>query len=216
MRKDELKPAILLGAGGHARVVYELVLALGYDVVGMCAPVLPSESDGFWSGVEYLGSDDSLNGFNPSDYFLLNGIGQMPFNSHRKSVYDNFVARGFYFPTLIHPFSFVSPSAAISSGTQIFAGAVLQANARVGENVIINTRASVDHDSVIADNVHLAPGSIVCGGVCIEAGVFVGAGAVIANGVRVGLNSVIGAGASCVKDMPQASKLLPLNKRAML
>ncbi|MFZ4123965.1 MAG: acetyltransferase [Candidatus Planktophila sp.] len=213
---EELKPAILLGAGGHARVVYELARLIGYEVIGMCAPELPDESDNFWNGMKYFGPDNSLDFLDSSDYFLLNGIGQMPFNSTRRFVYDKFTARGFYFPALIHPFSFVSPSATVLDGAQVFAGAILQANVKVGSNVIINTRVSVDHDSVISDNVHLAPGSIVCGGVCIEAGVFVGAGAVVANGVHVGLNSVIGAGASCVKDMPQASKLVPLNKRALL
>lgn len=214
MHAIQMKPAILLGAGGHARVVYELARVIGYDVIGLCAPDFPDERDSFWGGVKYFGSDDSLDSVDSNDYYLLNGIGQMPFSVVRKFVYDKFVGRGFYFPALIHPFSFISPTATISSGAQIFAGAILQANTKIGENVIINTRVSVDHDSVISDNVHLAPGSIVCGDVCIEAGVFVGAGAVIANGVRVGMNSVIGAGASCVNDMPQASKLVPLNRRA--
>lgn len=89
------------------------------------------------------------------------------------------------FATLIHPKSYVAPTATIGEGSVIMAGAIVQADARVGKHCILNSRAILDHDSVAEDYVHIAPGAIVCGGVSLGEGAFVGAGSVVIQYVRV-------------------------------
>ena len=74
------------------------------------------------------------------------------------------------FITLIHKDAYVSPSAHIGRGTVVMAGAVIQANVRIGKHCIINTGASVDHDCVLEDFVHVAPGTHLCGGVEVGEG----------------------------------------------
>ena len=76
-------------------------------------------------------------------------------------------ARGGVAQTIIHPFSWISPSAQIGAGTVVFGGVVVNANSRIGENCILNTSCSVDHDGNIASHVHLCPGVRLAGNVMI-------------------------------------------------
>ncbi|WP_019217566.1 LbetaH domain-containing protein [Legionella tunisiensis] len=89
------------------------------------------------------------------------------------------------------------------------AGAVIQADARIGNNVIINTRTAIDHDCVIEDHVHIAPGAVLCGNVYVGKRAFVASGATLIPGVKVGNDAVVGAGASIVRDVPPRQLVLP-------
>lgn len=94
-------------------------------------------------------------------------------NLHRRK--EARMSRG-PFIKLIHPDAWVSPSAIIGMGTIVMAGAVIQANVRIGQHCIINTGASVDHDCVIEDFVHVAPGVNLCGGVQVGEGCLLAVG----------------------------------------
>ena len=115
--------------------------------------------------------------FGPDYVFIAVGN-----NYHRRK--EAHISRG-PFITLIHPKAYVSPTAYIGKGTIVMAGAVIQANVRIGEHCIINTGASVDHDCVLGDFVHVAPGTHLCGGV------EVGDGCLLAVGLGFAPNSKI-------------------------
>jgi UDP-perosamine 4-acetyltransferase len=193
-------PAILLGAGGHARVVRALAEALGIRILGVCDPVLPRGSD--WAGLPVLGDDDALAGQDPAGVVLLNGIGKLPGRTLRHRLQHSLAARGFGFPTLVHPAAWVAPDAQLGQGVQVMAGAVVQPGGILGAGSIVNTRAGVDHDARIGPDVHIAPGATLCGDVEVGEGAFVGAGAVVLPGRRIGAGATVAAGATLARDLP--------------
>jgi len=199
--------AILLGAGGHAKVVLSLARALGWDVVGVCDPALTAALDPQeWHGVRVLGTDAALAAFDVSTVVLLNGVGQIPGSGVRERLFEEWSARSFRFPTLVHPSASVDPSASLDEGAQVMAGAVVQADARIGRNTIVNTRASIDHDSVIGAHVHIAPGATLCGSVGVGDGAYIGAGATVVQGLQIGRGAFLTAGALLTCNLREAGR----------
>ncbi|HHF7346232.1 TPA: acetyltransferase [Legionella feeleii] len=204
------RPLILLGAGGHAKVLLSLVRALDLPVLGVCAPELVNQGANFWRDIRVLGTGDDLTEFNPDEVALVNAVGRRVGDTNsRQRIFETLKAKGYYFPALVHPAACVDPDAHLQEGTQIMAGAVVQADARIGNNVIINTRASVDHDCVIEDHVHIAPGAVLCGNVYVGKRAFVASGATLIPGTKVGNDAVVGAGASIVRDVAPGQLVLP-------
>jgi UDP-perosamine 4-acetyltransferase len=197
----QLKPCILIGAGGHARVVKELAELCGANILGVCDPKFEGVDEQEWNGLQVLGGDTYLTETNPETVLLLNGIGMLPGNGVRESVYQRFTEMGFRFPSLVHPFAWVSASAIISEGAQIMAGVVVQPGASIGENTIVNTRSSIDHDSHLGAHCHLAPGALLCGEVEIGDSSFIGAGSTVIHTVLVASGKVIKAGSLTISDV---------------
>ncbi len=105
--------------------------------------------------------------------------------------------------TVIHPQASVSPHAQLAGGCLVAAQAVVAPCARVGHGVIVNHGAVVDHDVTVGDFTHVAPGARLGGGVSIGAGVLVGAGASVLPGRRVCDGAIIGAGAVVNRDIDE-------------
>ena len=188
--------AILLGAGGHARVVLALARSLGFDVVGVCDPTITGQ----WQGLVVLGDDSALRA-QDRDIVLLNGLGKLPGGTRRRMVQDHWQGHGFAFPALVHPAAWVAPDAALGAGVQVMAGAVAQLGCRIGAGTIVYTRAGVDHDCTLGTDVHIGPGATLCGGVTVGDGAFVGAGATVVQGLTLGAEAVLAAGAVLVRDL---------------
>ena len=198
---------IILGAGGHARVLLSLIQALGLNVIGVCAPELAEQGLDRWRGIPVLDlTDDNLTAFPPSEVALVNGVGNQ---AGRQALFENFKTQGYYFPVLIHPRACVDPTATLGEGTQVMAGAVIQVDTCISNNVIINTQASVDHDCIIDDHVHVAPGAVLCGHVQAGKGAFIASGAAVVIGINIGEYAVVGAGVSIVRDVEPGCIVLP-------
>ncbi|CEK10221.1 acetyltransferase [Legionella hackeliae] len=187
--------AILIGAGGHARVVAELARLNNIEILGLVDIGLGQNT--FWdNGIKCLGSDEVINNFSPQEIDLLNGIGTLPGKSDtRCSVFNKFKACGFSFPPLIHPRAIVSSETQIEAGVQIMAGAIINPKARIGENTIINSGAIIEHDCIINEHVHVAPGAVLSGSVTLKQNVHIGTGAVIIQNIIIEESSIVGAGA---------------------
>jgi len=195
------QPVVLLGAGGHAKVLLTMALMRGRQVLGVCDPGLKDSGVESWRGVQVLGGDDIVDDLDPTSIELVNGVGQLVGNDRREVLHTNMKAKGFQFATLIHPAAWVDPSADLAEGVQIMAGSMVQADCVIGTGTIVNTRSSLDHDCHIGAYVHIAPGTTICGAVHIQDRSFVGAGAVIVPGVHVGAGAVIGAGTLVLKNV---------------
>lgn len=208
------RPLVLLGAGGHARVLAALARADGHLVLGVCDPTLAANAVSRWEDLDVLGNDDALDPLRPDRVALMLGIGQLETGTLRERMYASWRARGYDFPTLVHPAAWVAPSVVLGAGVQVMAGAVIQPGCVIGENSIVNTRAAVDHDCRIGCNVHVAPGATLCGTVTVEDGAFIGAGATVIQGVRVGACAVVGAGVTLVRDLTPRSTIIGAANRA--
>jgi sugar O-acyltransferase (sialic acid O-acetyltransferase NeuD family) len=197
---------ILLGSGGHAKVLLSLAKAAGLEVVGVSSPQLAGGGAPIWRGVPVIGSDEALSGFDPAQVGLVNGVGMLVGSRARRLLYEKLRDKGFRFPPLKHPAASVDPSARLADGVQIMAGAVVQADAEIGENTIVNTRAGIDHDCVIGAHVHVAPGATLCGGVRLGNDVFVGTGATVIQSVTIGEGAVVSAGTTVTRDLQAQGK----------
>lgn len=201
-------PLVLIGAGGHARVLAALACAAGRKVLGVCDPVLAADAVSHWEGLDVLGDDSALDRLPPDSVALMLGIGQLVTGTLRERLYDSWCARGYCFPPLVHPTAWVAPGVALGDGVQVMAGVVIQPGCEIGANSIVNTRVCIDHDCRIGRNVHVAPGATLCGSITVEDGAFIGAGATVIQGLRVGGRAVIGAGATLVRDLEPTTTVL--------
>lgn len=204
---------ILLGAGGHAKVVLDALQSRNIQIAGVADPRLASECARTWRGIDVLGDDEAVLALPPDGVCLVNGIGSVPGGTSnlRHSVFSRYSQAGYQFLTVIHAHSFVSASASLGEGVQIMAGAVVQADVTIGANTLINTSASVDHDCTLGSHCHIAPGTTICGGVNIGDAVHVGTGASVVQGVSLGTASLVGAGVTVRKDVAPGTRFVGAN-----
>ncbi len=202
------RPLVLLGAGGHARVLAALARAAGHPILGVCDPALAENAVSSWEELDVLGNDYALDQLAPHCVTLMLGVGQLAAGTLRQRLYAAWRARGYDFPTLVHPTAWVAPGVVLGDGVQVMAGAIIQPGCEIGENSIVNTRAGIDHDCRIGRNVHVAPGVTLCGSVTVEDGAFIGAGATVIQGVRIGACAVVGAGVTLVRDLTPKTTML--------
>ncbi len=191
---------IVVGAGGHGRVVLDALLASGARVYGLLDLELAAGSEVM--GVVVLGGDEVLDSLASARYRLANGLGANPSTVARAALHQRLSRLGCRFTSVVHPSAVVGRATEVGEGSQIMARAVVQCGSRIGRNVVVNTAAVLDHDVVIEDDAFIAPGAVLCGAVELGRGVFIGAGAVLLPGVRVGANAVIAAGAVVCVEVP--------------
>jgi UDP-perosamine 4-acetyltransferase len=196
------RPFIILGGGGHARVVASTLRQLNQTILGFTDP---REKASLGNEIEHLGGDAILEDYASTEVVLAVGVGSSRDTTRHAHLFDEQRSHNFDFPSLIHPDAFVAPEASVGLGAQVMAGAVVQPGTTLAENVIVNTSASIDHDCKIARHVHVAPGTTISGHVSFGRRVHVGTGASIIQGVHVGARSVVGAGAVVVNDVPPGS-----------
>ena len=196
---------IIIGGGGHGRVLIDLINVSGlYKIVGIVdAQLVKGEKV---SGYFILGNDAIL----PELYAqgIKNaciGLGWIKDNHSRVSLYNKVPQIGFAIPALIHPSAIVAQDITIAPGVQIMAGVIVQTGTQIKEDTIINTGARVDHDCVVGKHVHIAPGVTISGGCIIEDGAFIGVGATVIQGVRIGKDALIAAGAVVISDVPDGA-----------
>ncbi len=196
---------ILLGAGGHAKVVLSLLRARGDKVLGVCDPDLVAQGISRWRDLDVLGNDQYVLSRSADEIVLALGIGQLPGSRIRERLFRQFTELGYGFPALVHPSAWVDDSAVLAEGVQVMAGAVIQPDVQIGQNSLINTRVSIDHDCVIEQLVHVAPGAVLCGSVTVQEHAFIGSGATVIQGVTVGAAGVVAAGVTLRKDLAPAT-----------
>lgn len=197
------KPAcVVLGGGGHARVVLDaLILGGAGRPVGVLDPD-PALRGRTILGVPVLGGDELLGRLarGKATHFAL-GLGGVGDNRPRKRLFEVGLASGLKPLTVRHPSAVRSPWAQVGPGCVLLAGSVVNAGAALGCDVIVNSGAVVEHDCAVGDHAHIATGALLASTVRVGALAHIGAGAALRQCLAVGEGAVVGAGAAVVRDV---------------
>jgi sugar O-acyltransferase (sialic acid O-acetyltransferase NeuD family) len=207
-RSASQKPrALILGAGGHGRVVLDILLqARRHQPVGFLdnnaemrgrrvdgVPVLGGISD-----LDKLRRELDVEG-------LIIAIGD---NGTRRGLARQVEQVGLELISAIHPSAALAHNATIGRNVVIAAGVVVCANCQIGHSVILNTGCIIDHQTMIGEGTHICPGVRIAGRVKIEPGVFVGIGATVVPKVTIGCEAIVGAGAVVLEDVPPMATVI--------
>lgn len=189
----------MVGGGGHARVLQEVLQEAGHELAGYVAP---NDAGLALTGPLELLSDEQVLALNPESVLLINGLGSAGDLSLRATVFEKFKAAGFNFLQTTAQTAHVSESASVTEGVQVMHKAVVHSDAKVDDNTIVNTGAIVEHHNVIGAHCHIAIGAVLAGNVTVGERTHIGANATVLQGVNIGSNCIIGAGAVVLNDVP--------------
>lgn len=201
---DDRLPTVVIGYGGHGRVVAAALLAAGEQVLA-ATDLHPEAVRPNGLGIEVISDDELTRRFDPSAVRLTLGIGSIwPANTAcvKYQTVKKFTALGYQFVGFRHPTAWIAPSVTVASTAQIHAGVIVQPGAFIGEFAIVNTGATVDHDCTVSDHCHIGPGVTLSGNVQIKKDSHIGTGANIVQGLKLGVGCFVAAGATVVKDVP--------------
>lgn len=189
---------LILGAGGHAKVVADILQSQEISVLGFLDDN-PNQTGKTLLGLPVLGPIEEYRLFNSSG--LVIGIG---LNTTRRAIVERLgQAADNLWVNAIHPSAIIARSARIGRGVVVAAQTVINPDTVIGDHVIINTSASVDHDCVIGDYAHIAPGAHLAGSVQVGTGALIGIGAQVIPNRTIGGWSTIGAGATVIHNIPE-------------
>lgn len=194
----------MIGGGGHAAALLEILLLQGRDVIAVVAPEITAGKELF-KGIKHFKNDNAILDFPPNEVELVNGIGAMPYSGLRTKIHLEFKSKLYQFATVIANSAHVSTNAALAQGAQVLTNATICTGSKIGFGTIINTSASIDHDCEIAAFCHIAPGVIMSGQVHVKESVHIGTGAKVINSIQIGKNTIIGVGANVLKTLPDSA-----------
>lgn len=187
-----MKKVVIIGAGGHAKVIADIIVKSGDEVIGFLDD--NEEQPNRILGFPYLGKIENVNKYSDECSFVI-GIGS---NSVRKQIAETYDVNWYL---AVHPRASIALGVTIGEGTVIMADALMNTDAHIGKHCIINTGAVVEHDNQIGDYVHISPGAVLCGTVTVGELAHVGAGATVRNNLSVCGDVIIGVGGIVVKDI---------------
>jgi sugar O-acyltransferase (sialic acid O-acetyltransferase NeuD family) len=184
---------VVVGAGGHAKVVVATARAAGFAVVAVV-----DDSPARWgelvAGIVVSGPSDPVLQ-DPGAQVVLAIGGNRARRARAAGARCRFVS-------VVHPSAIVDDTVQLGPGTVVFAGVVIQPDTTIGAHAIVNTGASIDHDCVLGEAVHVGPGSRLAGNVTLGDEVFLGIGTAVVPSVAIGARTTVGAGAAVIGDLP--------------
>jgi sugar O-acyltransferase (sialic acid O-acetyltransferase NeuD family) len=199
---------LLIGSGGHASVLLEMLIEQKFNVLGYVSP-LPAVNQKLFSDLHWFKSDEDILLFNKLTIKLVNGIGSLPGYTLRANFYNNYKKLGYSFATLVSSDASVSRYAVLEEGVQVMRGAMIQTGTCIGCNSIVNTGSLVDHDCSIGNNNHIASGVSISGQVTSKENVHFGTGSSVIQSINIYENVVIGAGTAITKDIDKNTICYP-------
>jgi sugar O-acyltransferase (sialic acid O-acetyltransferase NeuD family) len=206
----------ILGGGGHASVLIDCLL----ENPEVALWGILDNDRGKWGenvfGVLVRGGDEHLAALKERGvtHFVV-GMGSAGNNAPRERLFRQALSHGLMPLAVCHRSAICSPRARLGAGTQLLAGAIINAGAQLGVNVLLNTGCIVEHDCLIGDHVHVASGARLAGAVRIGPGAHIGAGATVKQGIQIGPQAVVGAGAVVVHDVAAGSVVVGVPAREL-
>lgn len=187
------QPLLLIGCGGHARSLIDVVESSGHwHVLGLVG--LVDQVGETRLGYPVVGTDRDLPSLRQRCTHALVAVGQVGLSTQRQRLASELERLGFVMPVVISGTAYVSRHARLGQGTAVSHGVIVNAGVIVGDHCILNSRALIEHDAVIGDHCHISTGVLVNGDVQIGSYSFIGSGSVVREGLRLPEETVISAG----------------------
>jgi len=202
---------VVLGAGGHGRVVLDILAAAGERQVIGFLDNNPALAGRRIDGLPVLGDVGLLAKLRAEA--TLGAIVAIGDNGVRRAFVRMIEEHEIPLINAIHPSAQIAATARLGSNVVIAAGCCVCAHAQIGDSVILNTGCIVDHECMIGTAAHICPGARLAGHVTVESGAFVGIGATIIQNVRIGFESIVGAGAVVLEDVAPMSTVVGVPAR---
>lgn len=139
---------ILVGAGGHGKVILDAVLANSNSNIKIIGFLDDGEIEEI-AGIKKLGNIKDYVKYKNKKFHIAIGNNIFREKLSKEIGEDNIV-------TIIHNTAYVSSMSKIENGTYIGAMAVINPQCKIGKGCIINTGTIVEHDCYIGDYSHLS------------------------------------------------------------
>ena len=187
------KNVVIIGAGGHAKVIADIITKSNDTVIGFLDDNLDIQNKTIYLNKTVLGTIKDIDKY--KEYYFIIGIGN---NNIRENIANSYDLKWY---TAIHPNAIIANEVSIEEGSVVMAGSIINTGTKIGKHCIINTKSSLDHDNIIENYVHISPGATLAGTVHIKEKTWICAGATIINNITIAKNNIIGAGSVVIKDI---------------
>ena len=198
-----MSKVVIIGAGGHAREVLDILLARrvkgdNIEPLGFIDEN-PENHGRSLDGFPVLGDFRWFEGVDRGEVEVICAVGT-PQVCRKLS--KRAMDLGLRFASAISPQAYISSQARVGQGVMIFPNVIVNTGALIGDHVILNVAATVSHDTVVGDFCNINPGAHLAGNVTVGEGCYIGMGANVIQGITIKPWSVIGAGAVVIQDIP--------------
>ena len=179
---------VIIGSGGHSRMIIECAQCLKYKVKYIIDISKKKDVEEKILNIPVKNLVYLKKIKKKTKVFLAIG------DNIRRAKFYNKYKLYYNFINLIHPSSYVAKNITIGKANFIAPKAVVNSLGKIGNNSIINSGSIIEHECEINDNVHIGPGSILCGRSKAKLNVFIGSGSIIFPKIVIEKNCVVGAG----------------------
>jgi len=197
-----MNKVIVWGGTGNFKVVREIIESMNYSVIALFDnnPAL----DNPYPEIPFIGGREAftewISGQNKNALSCVVAIGGQ-YGKDRLEIQEFLFGSGIQPLTIQHNTSYISNTASLGEGTQVYAMAAVCAETKTGKACVINTAASVDHDCILGDGVFVGPGARIAGSVQVGDFADIYTGAVVLPRIKIGEGAVVGAGAVLLEDL---------------
>lgn len=198
-----MKNIYIIGAGGHAKVVADIILKrkeLLNDNINLVGFLDENSKESIFE-FPIVGKIEMINELkkNKNNYFII-AIGNNQIREKLSNIYDC------QYITLIHPSAIIGSNVTIEEGTVVMPGVVINSYTKIGKHCIINSSSTIEHDNEIRDYVHISPNVSFGGNVKVGKNTWIGIGSIVIQRIKIGEYSIVGAGSVVVKNISDKIK----------
>jgi len=213
-----MKKVIIVGSGGHAKVVIDILNEMDdIEIIGITSNSMEAGAD--FLNYPILGDDRILVKYaNKKNYYAAMGLGGYRDNILRKKIFNGLKEQGINFLNVVHPSTTISKSAIIGEGVVVFPGVVINAEVQIGNNSIIATGSTIDHETIIGNHVLVSAGVTVGAYTKIEDEVLLALGSKVISGINIGHGSLVAAGSVVIGNVEKNKKVygIPAKEKKQL